>query len=229
MQSIFLFGISTTSSRIKSFIEYHQLFKIEAFVVDDLYKSVDTFENYPVLTYSDFKKVDDFRSKPIFICMAWNRLNEDRKNTFVRLKSEDLNIINIISPTAIVRGEVEGRNIFIGDQVCMEAGSVVYDNVFMDHNCFVGTNTVIKRNSYICAKSMIAGSAVIGEQTFVGIHSTVFDQVVVGEKCIISGGEVIKRNILDYSLVKEKDGRQVTIQYDSSSIIKKLMHSKNVR
>lgn len=99
----------------------------------------------------------------------------------------------------------------------------------MDHLCFVGTNSIIEAHSYIAVKAMIAGDSVIGKQSFVGINTTIFDQVQIGEKSIIAGGEIIKRNIEKYSLVKSVDNIQSIRVYKEDEIINKLLANENVR
>jgi len=228
MKSIYLFGTSTTASRIKSFIEFHQLYTIDGFLVDDNYKTSDSFEGHKVITVSEFRNLIDYKEIPVFICVAWNRLNQDRKDLFNRYEKE-FNLVNLISPHSVIRGELLGTNILLGDYSVLEMGSVVQSNCIMDHLCFVGSRSVIESHSYIAVKVMIAGSTTIGEQSFVGINATIFDQVNVGKKCIIAGGETVKRNVDDFSAVKSSKLGQTIKTYSESEVIKKLLASKNVR
>lgn len=230
MESIYLFGVSTTAIRIRSFIEYHKLFKIEGFIVDDDYYKENSFEGYKVISFSEFKELSKkIKGAQVFICLAWNRLNQDRKKIFEKLTDENIEIVNLISPLATIRGAINGRNVFIGDYVTIEVASEIKSNVFIDHHGFIGTATKIDKHAYIGAKSTIAGDSYIGEQSFLGINSTVFDQVKVGKMCIISGGEVIKRNVIDCSVVKTNSTEQKQITYLEDEIINKLISSKNVR
>lgn len=229
MKDIYLFGTSTTSSRVKSFIDYHHLFIIKAFVIDDDFLNDKWFENHPVISMSDFKNIPDYENLNIFICIAWNNLNSDRKTVFNNLSAANLNLVNLISPTAIVRGQITGRNVFVGDGVGLEVGSEIDDNVFIDHHVFVGTNTKIEKHAYLGAKSMIAGEVTIGTQSFIGISATVFDQVSIGDKSIISGGEVIKRNVKRCSVIKSTADAQHSTAYSEEEIIHKLVVKKNVR
>lgn len=228
MGEIYLFGISTTSKRIKSFIQYHKIYNVNGFIVDDEYKSTDIYDNTKVFSISEFRSIQNYKSLPVFICLAWNRLNEDRKQVFQKFLGE-FNIVNIISPNSIIRGTIKGINVFVGDYVILETGSIVRDNVYIDHNSFIGTDTLVCEHSYIGAKSMIAGNDYIGSQSFIGINAVVFDNVKIGEKCIISGGEIIKRNVEKYTIIKNVDNRQISISYPENEIINKLLFYKNVR
>lgn len=229
IQSIYLFGIGTTAFRIKSFIEYHNLYKVAGFIVDDAYKTQEYFCDLKVFSVSEFETVTDFQTQPVFICTAWNRLNQDRKDIFNRLKN-NYNLINLIAPTAIIRGEVQGGNIFIGDYVIIEPGSSISSNVFIDHHAFVGTFGTLEEHVYLGAKSMLAGHVSIGRQAFIGISAVLFDQVAIGEKCIISGGEIIKRSIPNYTIVKKSSsGIQEYKTFSKEEILNKLQSNKNVR
>lgn len=228
MESIYLFGISTTSKRVKAFIEYHKMYNVEGFIVDDKYKLNDIYDNKKLYSISEFRNLPNFHSLPVFICVAWNKLNEDRKVVFKKYIDE-FNIVNIISPKSIIRGKILGKNIFIGDLVVLEIGSKIHNNVFIDHNSFIGTDTIINEHSYIGAKSMIAGNANIGMQSFIGINSTVFDNVKIGDKCIISGGEIVKRNVDNFTIIKNIENVQISKSFSEEEIINKLLVSKNVR
>lgn len=228
LQDIYLFGISTTSIRIKSFIDYHQLYNVKAFIVDDNFKSKDKFEGLKVFTMSDFRTLDGYSKLPVFICVAWNNLNNDRRIVYNKLKNE-LNIINLISPSAVIRGSVKGYGNFIGDFVVLETNCIVDSNCYIDHHSFVGTNTIIASSVYIGAKAMVAGGVHVNEQSFIGINATVFDEVIIGKKCIISGAQAISRNVNDFSVVKIKNGQQITQTYSEEMIIYKLRSDRNVR
>lgn len=228
MESIYLFGTSTTASRVKSFIEFHKLYKIEAFLVDDNYKTSDSFEGYKILTVSEFRELPDYTKNLVFICLAWNRLNQDRRDLFNRYEQE-FNLVNLVSPHSVIRGELAGTNIWVGDYSVLEMGSVVFSNCIMDHLCFVGSNTVLEKHNYVAVKAMIAGNTHIGEQNFIGINSTIFDEVKIGNKCIIAGGETIKRNIESFTVVKTFENEQVSKTYQENEIIEKLIANKNVR
>lgn len=228
MESIYLFGTSTTASRVKSFIEFHQLYKIEGFLVDDNYKTSDSFEGHKILTISEFRDLPDYTKVPVFICIAWNRLNQDRKDLFNRYEKE-FNLVNLVSPHSVIRGELIGTNILVGDYSVLEMGSTVQRNCILDHQCFIGSRSVIEQHSYIAVKVMIAGSTTIGEQSFVGINATIFDQVRIGKKCIIAGGETIKRNVENFSAVKSSGIEQMIQTYSEKEVITKLLASKNVR
>lgn len=228
MESIYLFGIGTTSKRVKAFIQFNKIYKVRGFIVDDNYKTKDFYDNEKIYSLTEFRNLPNYKSLPVFICIAWNRLNEDRKQVFQKYNNE-LNLVNIISPKSVVRGILKGKNIFIGDFVVLEVGSNINNNVFVDHGSFIGTDTIIDEHSYIGAKSMIAGNSHIGSQTFIGINSTVFDNVKIGQKCIISGGEIIKRNANNYTVIKSVNNKQHYKSYPEKIIINKLLASKNVR
>lgn len=228
-QSIYLFGIGTTAFRIKSFIEYHSLYEIKGFVVDDKYKNECTFLGKDIISLSEFKNLNQSKRLSIFICSAWNRLNQDRTDIYNRLNQE-YNLVNIISPSAIIRGNISGKNIFIGDMVLIESGARIESNVFIDHLSFIGTHTNILQNSYIAARAMIAGNVEIGNQSFIGINATIFDEVKIGHKCIISGGITIKRNVPNCCVIKssKNDQNEISI-YTENEIVNKLIAQKNVR
>lgn len=227
MEDIYLVGASTTAIRVVELIKYHKLYNIKGFIVDDNYKNTDEYYGLPLLSLSEFKQIENYIKIPIFICIGWNRLNLDRKNVFESFK--EFNLINIISPTAIIRGEVLGRNIYIGDNCIIDIKTKIFDNVFLDHNVFLGYNVTIRKHAFLGVRTVFGGSVVVGEQCFVGMGALIFDKTIVGNRCIISGGEIIKRNTVDNCTIRSKDGKQITKVYSEDEIINKLIAVKNVR
>lgn len=227
MKDIYLVGASTTAIRVIELIRHHNLFRIKGLIVDDEYKQDETFYELPLLGVSEFKKKANCFDVALFICIGWNRLNSDRKKVFNTFK--EFNLVNIISPTAIIRGDILGRNVYVGDNCIVEAKSKIFDNVYIDHCAFIGYNVAILNNVFLALRSTLAGSVKIGEQSFIGMGALIFDKTIVGNKCIISGGEIVKRNIADNSIVRSKNGEQIIKSYTEEEIIYKLIASKNVR
>lgn len=227
MKDIYLVGASTSAIRVIEMIKYHNLYNIKGLIVDDEYKEDETFYELPLLGLSEFKRKVDCHEVALFICVGWNRLNSDRKKVFHAFK--EFNLVNIISPTAIVKGDVLGRNVYVGDNCIVDVKSKIYNNVYIDHCVFIGHNVTILNDAFLAVRSTLAGSVIIGEQSFIGMGSLIFDKTTIGKKCIISGGEIVKRNINDNCTVRSKDGQQIIKSYREEDIIYKLIASRNVR
>lgn len=228
-KKLIIVGTSTTSARIYNFIKKHDLFDVIGFALDKSFIENNSFNNLPIY---DLELIDTILNKDddlLFVAMAWNRMNRDRKDTFLRLKSKGYNFANIISPGANIYGKIIGENCWIADNVVIETGAILDSNIIVDHNSYIGSFTQIGSHCYIGANSFIAGKCIISEQCFIGIRATIFDQVKIGKICLVGACTIVKRNIEDYTIIKTTINKQSIISSNLMEIENKLLADKNKR
>ena len=229
MENLVLIGVSTTAKTIFKFVNDYNLFNIIGFAVDPQYKTMDSYCDHPIFDLTHLDTIIDKKSDLIFISMQWNRLNKDRKDLYLRLKSEGYSFANIISPAAIIHGKIKGGNCWLADHVLIEPNAEIGENTFIRSKAGIGPNSIIGPHCFIASGSIIAGSVEIGEQTFVGVNATIFDQVKIGKKSIIGACTRVKRSLPDFSIVKTVSDPDVIIQSFEDEIESKLLASKNIR
>ena len=229
MDKLLIVGISTTARSIYKFVTDYNLYRILGFVVDKQYKTMESYCGLPVYDFEslpdEFDKERDF----LFIAMEWNRLNADRRDLYNRLKGESFKLANIISPSAIIHGEVAGDNCWICDYVVIENDVVVKDDVFVKTKATIAHLSVIEPHCFIGANSFLAGGVNVGEQSYIGVSSTIFNSVNIGRKCLIGGGVVVKRHVPDFTVVKTRNDDNVIKGYAEDTIEQKLLASIKIR
>lgn len=229
MKKLIIIGTSTTAATIKKFVQHYQLFEIVGFAVNREYLTNDEYCEKPVYAIENLERIIDKDKDLLFVAIQWNRLNADRKQVYMNLKSQGWHFANIISPNAIVNGKITGDNCWIADNVVIDFGATIGSNVFIKIGAFIADNANISNHCFIGAKSTIAGGCNIGEQSFVGLNATIFDCTTVGRKCLIGACTVVKRNLPDFSRCKTISDSYEIKQYDEYEIENKLMFKKNVR
>lgn len=226
MKNLIIIGTSTTGKKIYEFVNRYNLYNVIGFAVDKEYKKEETFCNLPVF---ESENLDPKANYLIFVAIQWNRLNTDRKKIYNKLKQRGFQFANIVSPTAVVNGNLNGENCWISDLVNIDFGVTIGNNVYVKNMAMIGPNTYVKDNSFIGAKSTIGGASIIGEQTFIGLNATIFDNVIIGDKCIVGAGTIIRRNMKNYSKSSVSIEHTLIKQYKEEEILEKLVFSKNVR
>ena len=228
-EKLIIVGISSSAKQVLDFLRVHELFEILGFAVDKEYIKSDKYEGYPVYAIEELRSLFDMEEVKLFVAIGWNRLNADRRDMYNRLKKDGYKFANLISPTAIIRGRIEGDNCWVNDYTIMQSDSVIKSNVVVREQVLIGNDTVINEHCFIGVKSMVAGGCTIGEQTFCGINSTVFDGTTVGKKCIIEACAAAKRNVPDNTVCKLNSDSTITKTYDGEIIESKLLFRANVR
>lgn len=228
MEKLVIIGTGTGAENVYNFVRYYNLFDIIGFAVDRKYIHENKYIGLPVFPIEELQRIIDVKSTKIFVGLFWNHLNADRKSLFERLNKQGFQFANIISPSARVRGNISGKNVWVNDYAVIETGALIEDNVLIRGMSLIGEHTHIMRHVFLGAKSTIGGNVIIGEQSFVGLNCTVFDDTIIGKKCILGACTIIKRNIPDCSICKTNSDLSIC-QYDEPLIEKKLDFRKNVR
>lgn len=227
---LFIFGLSTTAKSIFTFVTKYKLYEVKGFLVDLNFKNTNSFCDIPVYGFEENKEVENFNieTDQLFIAIQWNNVNADRRKVYEKFKRLGYKLANIISPNAIIHGEIIGDNCWVADGVIIDTNAIVGSNIFVKSNAFIGNDCEIEDHSFIGAGSFIAGDCRIGKQSFIGIKSTIFDNVTIGEKCIIGACSVVKRNVDNFSLIKTDIKYTISV-YDSFTIEDKLNFKNNIR
>ena len=229
MDRIVIVGTSSTAKNVHNFIKEYSLYEVLGFAVNQRYKTKKSFCGLPVYTIETLDSVIDKQKDFLFVAIQWNNLNADRRSVYEQLKAKGYKFANLISPNAIIHGEIKGDNCWIADYVVIDFSSSVYNNVFLKIGASILDNVTIYDHCFVGAKSLIAGGCKIGEQSFVGLSATIFDDVTIGKKCIIGASTSVKRNMNDYSLIKTDINNNIVKVYSKDTIEGKLQFQKNVR
>ena len=234
MKNLVIVGISDTADRICLFVERYKLFNIIGCTVNEEYMPKSGYAIVGGASRKVFplEKLDEYIDKDndyLFVAILWNRLNADRRHMYERVKSMGYKLANIVSPHARVRGELQGDNCWICDDVIVQERAKLGGNIFIKDNALVGHRSVIEDHSFIGIKATVCGAVHIGEQSFIGAHSTIFDEVKIGKKCLIGGATIVKRNVPDCSVVKVPNNTMIIKQYQEDVIESKWQAHHNIR
>ncbi len=218
-----------TAQSIRCYVKDYELFNLLGFVVDKEYKKSDIYLDETVYTFDSLPHEFDKSRDYLFVAMEWDKLNSTRRKLYTRLKSEGYKLANIISPHAIIHGEIKGENCWICDNVVIENDAVIYDDIFLKTGAIVQHLSVIESHCFIGARTLMAGGVHIGEQSYIGIGAIIFNSVNIGKKCLVGGATYVKRHLPDFSVIKTKSDDFIIKQYPEEEIESKLLASVRIR
>lgn len=228
MQNLVIIGLGNTAEHVYSFVTRRKLFNVIGFAVNECYISEPTFMGLNVFPIERLDQFVDKDNDLLYVALLWNRLNKERKDLYLNLKKRGWKFANLISPTAVVEGEI-GDNCWIHDYSSIWYGSTIGDNVIIRPYVMIAEKCTIGDHSYFAPHAIVAGKCEVGEQTFVGLNATIFDTRKVGKKCIIGACTAVKRDVPDFTVVKTSPNTEILKQYTEDLVEDKLVHTKNVR
>ncbi len=228
-KKLLIVGTSITARSIYTYVIDYDLFNLLGFVVDKEYKTCDTYCDRPVFTFDELPEGFDKANDYLFIAMEWDKLNATRKKLYQRLKSEGFKMANIVSPHAIIHGNIMGDNCWICDGVIIENDVKIYEDVMVKSGAKIAHLSTIYPHCFVGANSFLAGGVNLGEQTYVGVSATIFNSVNIGKKCLIGACVYVKRHLPDCSVIKTKNDEFDIKQYSEDEIENKLLAAIKIR
>lgn len=229
MEKLIIIGLSTNAQHVYEFVKCYNLYEIVGFAVNESYKTCDSFKGLPVYSLESLEEEygsDDF---VVFIALLWNNLNRDRRQIYEYCKYKKYRMINLISPHAVIRGNIKGDNCWIHDFVIIQNDAVLESNIAVMASTLIGANTHVESHCFFGARSILGGGSTIGEQSFVGLGTIIFDGTQIGKKCILGACTAVKRNMPDFSKCVTSSDNYIVKQYTEEEIESKLQYKKNVR
>lgn len=227
-KKLIIIGLSTTAEHVYSFVRNHGLYQIAGFAVHQQYLTTPTFKGLPVYPLETLNQECDLSSTEVFVAILWDHLNRNKKNVYEYCKLRGYKMANLISPHAIIRGEIAGDNVWVHDYVIIQNGARIESNAFIMAFTHVGPDSHVGKHVHMSARSLLGGSSRIGEQSFIGLSATVFDETIIGRKCIVGACTAVKRNMPDCSRWIGT-GDYAIKQYSEDVIEDKLVAAKNIR
>ncbi|CAN5360463.1 hypothetical protein BH10BAC4_BH10BAC4_10160 [soil metagenome] len=218
-KEILIFGIGKIADVIHYYATQECNLKIAAFVVDEQYKTQDTFHDLPVVSFQAVEKKYSPASFDMFVAVGYHNLSKVRESKCHEAVAKGYNLISIVSPRANVPTNVIfGRNCFIMTPAIIHPNVVIGDNVFIWSGAMVGHHSIIKDNCWLTSCCNVSGNVVIGKNSFLAVNATVGHSVTIGEECFLGANSLVTKNLEDKKVVIAESSKPIRL--DSSQFLR---------
>jgi len=197
-KKLLLFGAGKIAEVIYYYAKEECGFEVAAFTVDDAYKTGDTFDDLPVVPFSQVAEKYPPSEYDMFVAVGYHDLNKLRETKCREAEEKGYKLVNVISPLCNVpRNVAVGKNCFIMPPALIHPRVTLGDNVFVWSGSIVGHHSVIGNNAWITSGCNIAGNVSVGENCFFAINATLAHSISVGKDNFIGANVLLTKNTLD--------------------------------
>jgi sugar O-acyltransferase (sialic acid O-acetyltransferase NeuD family) len=197
-RGLVIFGSAEIAQLARFYFENDTGYRVAAFTVDDDFVQGDTFENIPLVPFSEITQRFPPAQYDMHVALSYARLNRLRQEKYQQAKNAAYSLASYVSTRAVTwPALVVGDNCFILENQTIQPGVRIGNNVMIWSGNHLGHGSSIGDHTYVSSHVVISGNCVIGERNFFGVNSTVRDFCSIGNDCFIGMSAVVAKNMPD--------------------------------
>ncbi|PQO38825.1 hexapeptide transferase [Blastopirellula marina] len=124
--------------------------------------------------------------------------NHVRARIFHELHALGFDIVNAISPTAVVSPSSQlGRGIAVMANAVINADSRIGDAVIINTGATVDHDVIVANGVHIAPRCALAGNVQVGERSFLGVGCSIIPEIKIGCDTVVGAGAVVVQDLPD--------------------------------
>jgi len=198
MSKLVIFGAGEFAHIAYEYFSHDSEYEVVAFVVDDAFHELDTFQGLPVIPLS--RMVSEFPNSnfEVFVALTATNMNKDRTRLFRHFKSEGYKMATYISSRAFVwKNVLIGENTFIFENNVLQPFVSIGDNCILWSGNHIGHRTVIKNNVFISSHVVLSGYCIVDDNCYFGVNATIHNNIHIAKNCIVGAGSMIRKDTIE--------------------------------
>ncbi len=170
-------------------------FKVVAFSAETAYVKQESLFGLPVVPLESIEQFYNPKTHSAFVAVSFTNLNRLRKKLVTITKAKGYTLVKYISSKASVNKNSEiGENCFILENVVIQRGVKIGDNVTIWSGSSIGHQSIVGNNCFLAMHVAVSGFCKIGENCFLGVNSCIAHNLTVSNDCMIGAGAVLIRD-----------------------------------
>ena len=138
-------------------------------------------------------RISEFQAEGAIIAIGDNPA---RRQMYERVSRQDVPLLNVIHPTAVIAPAVElGKGIVVFANVVVNIGTRIGDNVILNTACTIDHDCIIGAHAHVAPGAHLAGGIRVGAGALIGIGAAIIPNIRVGDWSIVGAGSVVVRDV----------------------------------
>lgn len=195
---IILFGNGQWAEFLFRTLTASQLYRVVAFTVDKPYIQSGQLLGVPVLAFDEIENHIPPSSAKMLIGLGFQQKNRLRSRKCEEAKAKGYDLIQFVSPTAMVASDVEmGANCVVHEGAILQSfcrvgeDSQILSGANVSHHCEIGSHC------FLAGSVTLGGGCNIGDYCFIGMNATIVQGVKIASDVIVGAGSVVIEDILE--------------------------------
>ena len=195
-KKLVIFGSSEIAVLAKYYFDNDSDYEVVAFTVDDSYCESDTFENLPLIPWSQIENRFPSSDFNMHVALSYMKLNQLRQEKYEQAKVAGYKLASYICSRSVTWPDLSvGANCFILENQTIQPRCKIGNNVMLWSGNHIGHGTEIGDHTYLASHVVLSGHCKIGERCFIGVNSTVRDFTDIEDDCFIAMDASVTSNM----------------------------------
>jgi sugar O-acyltransferase (sialic acid O-acetyltransferase NeuD family) len=201
-KNIVVFGTGKIAEVIACYAIEDCGYTIAAFVVDEGFKTCETFMGSKVVTVNEIKEAYPPAKYSAFVAVGYHDLNRLRAEKCALMKQMGYELVSVVSPkTNLHSTVVHGENCFIMPPCIIHPHVKLGNNVFVWSGAMIGHHSIIHDHAWFTSCCNISGNVEIGSHSFFAVNATLGHSIKIGERCFLGANTLVTKNLEDDKVV----------------------------
>ena len=201
-KKLVIFGTSEIASLAKYYFDYDSDYEVVAFTVDDSYCESDTFENLPLIPWSQVQKSFPPLNFHMHVALSYMKLNQLRQEKYEQSKAAGYELASYVCSKSVTWPDLTiGDNCFILENQTIQPTCKIGNNVMLWSGNHIGHGTEIGDHTYLASHVVISGHCKIGKRCFIGVNATLKDFLTIGDDVFVAMDASVTKDLARDSVV----------------------------
>lgn len=202
-KKIVIFGTNDFAELAHYYLTNDSQYEVAGFCLSKEYIGESrSFKDLPIFALEEITELCPASNFSFLVPMAPSKMNQTRKDIYMRIKKLGYEFISYISSKATVLTKVIGENCFILEGNTIQPFVKVGNNVVMWSGNHIGHHSTIADHVFFTSHVVLSGHCEVGEQSFFGVNSTIRDQVKIAPGTLLAMSGVLTSNTEEWSVYK---------------------------
>lgn len=185
---VVIFGVRDLAELAHYYLTNDSDHDVVAFSVNKQYRSLDTFQDLPVLDFEDIEAKYSPEEYAFFAPMTATNINHNRETVYNQIKAKGYSLISYISSKATVFNNEIGDNCFILEDNTLQPFTSVGNNVVLWSGNHIGHHGSIGDHCFFTSHVVMSGHCKIQSHCFFGVNATIRDGANISKGTVLSMG-----------------------------------------
>lgn len=195
MKKLLIIGLSNNAKLAAFYFNKDTDYNVVGFSVNQEYIIGDTFYNLPVFPIENIFNLFPPNDCDVFVAVGYSKMNEVRKNLYLKMKELGYYLPNYISPKCSFLSEesIGDNNFILEDNTIQPFVKIGSNNVLWSGN-HIGHDVEIGNHNFITSQVVVSGFTKIKNSTFIGVNATLRDDIIIADKTLVAAGSIIMKS-----------------------------------